>query len=1398
MFAMPIRLFAPFVLATSALLITACGGGGNKAPATGTLEVVKAGGGGGNVSGGGINCGTVCTTTVNQGSSITLTATPDSGQTFDGWRNDAASCGSASTCTVTISSSRFVAGASFSVTPTTTVSVTLGGNSMGSVTSSLGGIACPGDCSETYLRSASMVTLTATIANANNVFSGWSGDAATCGTTRTCTLMLSTAAINAVATFQPISRSLSISKTGTGTVTSSPAGINCGTDCGENYQQGSMVTLSGTPGAGFSFQGWGGACSGTAPCTVTMDADKTVTATFVSTNVVLTIDRLGNGTVTSNPAGINCSNSSSMCAAPFARGSSVTLTAVAGTTDTFQGWSGGGCSGTGTCSPALTADVTVTASFSGISGQTPGEFFGLTNNNRVVSFDRTAPGSFRTAASVTGLNAGETVVAIDSRPLDGALYGLTNRSRLVSIDPVTGAATVKSTLTRDTADTTDIFSALSGTVFGIDFNPVVDRLRILSDSGQNLRVNVDTGTVITDTALTPATTKVVDPAYTFNFSGSTGTGLFVIDSSTDKLFLQSPPNDGTLTEIGSLGINADALGGFEIIGSNVDAFAALNVAGGAANGSLYRIDLRNGAAVSLGDFAGNERVISLAAPIAATPPVPGDLALLTTSGKLLTVNRAAPGTLRTSAVITGLTTGDTPLDIDYRPDATRALYLLARDGGTIGSLYTIDPATGAASGRIALAADPADTSDAYAGLTGNVFGIDFNPVADRLRIVSNTGLNLRVNVATGLVTTDTAIASPNTLVAAAYTNSFLQAGVTTLFTIDGNGRTLNRQDPPNDGTQVVVGTPNLASVNAPVGFDISGSTNEGLLSATSNGTPTLYSLNLTTGAVASTTGETLAGGEVVRGLSLRTMNEPQIFAISSTGNLLRFTSSTSATYTTVGALSGLPAGASVLGIDFRPRSGDLVALVGNAAGSLADLYLVNTTTAAATKLISLQADANDTTLSFTTTLIDSDFSYALDFNPVVDRLRIVGSNNTNLRVNVDTGDVTTDDNVGRPPLAITGIGFNDAATPLLYAIDTASDRLFTVNTGTAAATAGRLTQVGSLGVDLADISSFDIIGSSEAYAVSVVNSAVTLYSVALSTGTATTRGTVALPSGATSLLAFAASTMGTNDLYGVTDNSRLLVFDRNSPGTLITNRALTGIGTAETIIGMDFSTAGTLYLVTVGGNTVGRLYTVNLSTGAATLVTATTNALPPATVSSFTLPQATSYGVDFRPGTESTTPPATDGLLRITTSAQANLEVNLTTLAVTTLTALNQPVPVITSEAYTSSFFGATSTRLFALDTANDSLMTQGKVTPNDGQLFDVRALGVAVDAFGGFDIIGGADGYVIGVLKQTANAYSTLYRINLSDSTTAVLTSLGDVGRATPTPSTLVQINSAAVRFTP
>jgi hypothetical protein len=213
-------------------------------------------------------------------------------------------------------------------------------------------------------------------------------------------------------TISPPILTVSESGAGSGQVTSSPPGINCSASsnqCTAPFAVGTQVTLTASAAAGSAFAGWsGGGCSGTSTCTITPIASTTVTATFNPIATLTVVDAgTGAGQVTSSPAGIICSVSSNQCAAPFAIGTQVALTASASAGSSFTGWSGGGCSGTGTCQVTLSANTSVAASFTVIpsfmlSVATTGNGAGtVTSSPSGIACGSTCSASFQSGTQVS-------------------------------------------------------------------------------------------------------------------------------------------------------------------------------------------------------------------------------------------------------------------------------------------------------------------------------------------------------------------------------------------------------------------------------------------------------------------------------------------------------------------------------------------------------------------------------------------------------------------------------------------------------------------------------------------------------------------------------------------------------------------------------------------------------------------------------------------------------------------------------------------------------------------------------------------------------------------------------------------------------------------------------------
>ena len=336
------------------------------------LSVNKTGGGTVTSSPAGIDCGTTCSAVYAENVQVTLTATPDADATFDGWSG---ACSGDGACTVTMIQNQSV-GASFSTASTDDHGDSIDtatGVDLDSDTSGVINAAGDNDYFRFTVIESGTLTLYTTGAT-DTVGALLDGSGATVGSddnsgddsnfsivspvspgtyyaqvrhasadgTGPYVLAVRFAAASATAAVR-------VSTSGSGTVTSTPAGIDCGTTCEADFTIGASVTLQATPAAGYEFYRWDGGCTDTsATCTLTVSADGSTYAIAYFRQIpqvsLSVYKRGGSGTVTSSPDGIDCG---STCRADFAQNTSVTLTAEPASGYTFRRW-GGYCTGNGT------------------------------------------------------------------------------------------------------------------------------------------------------------------------------------------------------------------------------------------------------------------------------------------------------------------------------------------------------------------------------------------------------------------------------------------------------------------------------------------------------------------------------------------------------------------------------------------------------------------------------------------------------------------------------------------------------------------------------------------------------------------------------------------------------------------------------------------------------------------------------------------------------------------------------------------------------------------------------------------------------------------------------------------------------------------------------------------
>ena len=503
-----------------------------------------------------------------------------------------------------------------------------------------------------------------------------------------------------------------------------------------------------------------------------------------------------------------------------------------------------------------------------------------------------------------------------------------------------------------------------------------------------------------------------------------------------------------------------------------------------------------------GTDLGNGEAFRITAPVAAgtiqaqASKDVSQLVALTDDNTLVSFDSDNPGASHFTS-ITGV--DGVLLGIDTRP-ATGEIYGIS----TANNIYTIDPDSGEATYISTL-----DTP--FEG--GTISGFDFNPVADRLRLVGDNDQDFRINVDTGEVIVDGTLAfaegdenegvNPN-VTAAAYTNSFDGTVATELYDIDTLLNNLVLQDPPNDGTLQTIGDLGI-DFDTLGGFEIVSAV-EGDNTAFAVSNTTLYSIDLETGAahslgaVGSIEPLNLQGLTAVQTEDVPTINDlldtTEIVALTDNNTLVSFDhrSPNEVNSVSVTGVEGV-----LLGIDVRPATGEIYSI-----STANNLYTIDPNSGEATYVSTLDIPFAGGTIS------------GFDFNPAADRLRLVGDNDQDFRINVETGEVIVDGTLNfaegdvnqnvNPNITAAAYtnSFDGTETTQLYDIDTLLNTLVLQDPPND----GILQTIGDLGVDFDTLGGFDILSSLDGDNVAFAASDSNLYTVHLGTGEAFSLGEI--------------------------------------------------------------------------------------------------------------------------------------------------------------------------------------------------------------------------------------------------------------------------------------------------
>lgn len=462
------------------------------------------------------------------------------------------------------------------------------------------------------------------------------------------------------------------------------------------------------------------------------------------------------------------------------------------------------------------------------------------SGNALYQFDAMNAAAAMPIGEISGITPGQMIEGIDFRPLTGQLYALgydrnMQTAQLYVVDPATAMATAVN-LTPISLVLGPVGAERLEVTF--DFNPTVDRIRVMSNRDYNYRLHPVTGAVVfTDLNLqyavadmnAGANPNVVTGAYTNSYVGATSTTLYDVDAKLRVLAKQDPPNNGTLNTVGMV-----LDGGLKTLSpADMDIFynpeTQMNEAYLVANRNgvpdkFLSIDLTTGMATLISNVIGDSLFIQDIACFIdrSYPALMGTVGYaLNTNNFLLAFDTSNPGIIREAVPVTGITLNQSIVGLDFRP-ATGELYALGYNTATSESqLYMINPATGVATA--------VNMTPTILSLGGTQVGVDFNPVVDKIRVISSNNMNYRLNTDGTILFTDLnlqyAAGDMNegmdpVIGAGAYTNSYAGAATTSLYVHDNMYNAIALQSPPNDGVLSTVGGTGLMQNTADPSTDI--------------------------------------------------------------------------------------------------------------------------------------------------------------------------------------------------------------------------------------------------------------------------------------------------------------------------------------------------------------------------------------------------------------------------------------------------------------------------------------------------------------------------------------------------------------------------------------------------